>query len=142
MPTISSCKIRVSYQIHKRIIKLSCLLVLTIISRFTLTRTFVLETLSFGTFGNQTGPDRTRLLLKRHLIGEFYFLGTLERRIGLDVCWILNYGFQTLYIKVRVRIPERWSIYIINSVDKTKFLYTTSPPTQHHSFFRKYPFSS
>ena len=25
-------------------------------------------------------------------------------------------------------------------VDKTKFLYTTSPPTQHHSFFRNYPF--
>ena len=36
------------------------------------------------------------------------------------------------------RIPVRWSIYIINSVDKTKFLYTTSPPTQHHSFFRSY----
>ena len=31
-------------------------------------------------------------------------------------------------------------IYIINSVDKTKFLCTTSPPTQHHSFFRNYPF--
>ena len=29
---------------------------------------------------------------------------------------------------------------MINSVDKTKFLYTTSPPTQHHSFFRNYPF--
>ena len=28
----------------------------------------------------------------------------------------------------------------INSVDKTKFLYITSPPTQHHSFFRNYPF--
>ena len=36
-------------------------------------------------------------------------------------------------------ISVRWSIYIINSVDKTKFLYTTSPPTQHHSFFRNYP---
>ena len=24
----------------------------------------------------------------------------------------------------------------INSVDKTKFLYITSPSTQHHSFFR------
>ena len=34
------------------------------------------------------------------------------------------------------RISVRWPIYIINSVDKTKFLYTTSPPTQHHSFFR------
>ena len=38
------------------------------------------------------------------------------------------------------RISVRWPIYIINSVDKTKFLYTTSPPTQHHSFFRNYPF--
>ena len=26
------------------------------------------------------------------------------------------------------RISVRWPIYIINSVDKTKFLYTTSPP--------------
>ena len=26
------------------------------------------------------------------------------------------------------RIPVRWSIYIINSVDKTKFLFTTPPP--------------
>ena len=38
------------------------------------------------------------------------------------------------------RISVWWPIYIINSVDKTKFLYTTSPPTQHHSFFRNYPF--
>ena len=38
------------------------------------------------------------------------------------------------------RISVRWPIYIINSVDKTKLLYTTSPPTQHHSFFRDYPF--
>ena len=38
------------------------------------------------------------------------------------------------------RISVRWPIYIINSVDKTKFLYTTSLPTQHHSFFRNYPF--
>ena len=30
----------------------------------------------------------------------------------------------------------------INSVDKTKFLCTTPPPTQHHSFFRNYPFYS
>ena len=37
------------------------------------------------------------------------------------------------------RIPVRWSIYIINSVDRTKFLCTTPPPTQHHSFFRNYP---
>ena len=37
------------------------------------------------------------------------------------------------------KISVRWPIYIINSVDKTKFLYTTSPPTQHHSFFRNYP---
>ena len=37
------------------------------------------------------------------------------------------------------RISVRWPIYIINSVDKTKFLYTTSPPPQHHSFFRNYP---
>ena len=33
-------------------------------------------------------------------------------------------------------------IYIINSVDKTKFLCTTPPPTQHHSFFRNYPLYS
>ena len=39
------------------------------------------------------------------------------------------------------RIPVRWSIYIINSVDKTKFLYTTPPPTQHQSFFRNYSLS-
>ena len=38
------------------------------------------------------------------------------------------------------RISVQWPIYIINSVDKTKFLYTTSPPTQHHSFFRNNPF--
>ena len=38
------------------------------------------------------------------------------------------------------RISVRWPIYIITSVDKTKFSYTTSPPTQHHSFFRNYPF--
>ena len=37
------------------------------------------------------------------------------------------------------RISVRWPIYIINSVDKTKFLYTTSPLMQHHSFFRNYP---
>ena len=37
------------------------------------------------------------------------------------------------------RISVRWSIYIFNSVDKTNFLYTTPPPTQHHSFFRNYP---
>ena len=37
------------------------------------------------------------------------------------------------------RISVRWPIYIINSVDRTKFLYITSPPTQHHSFFRNYP---
>ena len=40
------------------------------------------------------------------------------------------------------RISVRWPIYIINSVDKTKFLYTTSPPTQHHSFFRIYPLNA
>ena len=39
------------------------------------------------------------------------------------------------------RIPVRWSIYIINSVDKTKFLCTAPQLTQHHSFFRNYPFS-
>ena len=37
------------------------------------------------------------------------------------------------------RIPVRWSINIINSVDETKILCTTPPPTQHHSFFRNYP---
>ena len=36
------------------------------------------------------------------------------------------------------RISVGWPIYIINSIDKTKFLYTTSPPMQHHSFFRNY----
>ena len=40
------------------------------------------------------------------------------------------------------RISVLWPIYIINSVDKTKLLYTTSPPTQHHSFFRHYPLHS
>ena len=40
------------------------------------------------------------------------------------------------------RIPVQWSIYIINSIDKTKFLCTTSPPTHHHSFFRNYPLYS
>ena len=33
----------------------------------------------------------------------------------------------------------RWSIYIINSVDKTKFSCYTPQPTQHHSFFRNLP---
>ena len=40
------------------------------------------------------------------------------------------------------RISVRWPIYIINSVDNANFLYTTSPPTQHHSFLRNYPFHS
>ena len=40
------------------------------------------------------------------------------------------------------KISVRWPIYIINSVDKTKFLYTTSPPTQNHSYFRNYPLHS
>ena len=40
------------------------------------------------------------------------------------------------------RIPVRWPIYIINYVDKTIFLYTTSPPTQHQSFFRNYSLHS
>ena len=31
---------------------------------------------------------------------------------------------------------------VTNSVDKTKFLCTTPPPTQHHSFFRNYPLYS
>ena len=43
---------------------------------------------------------------------------------------------------LEVCFSVRWPIYIINSVDKTKFLYTTSPPTQHHSFFRNYPLYS
>ena len=46
------------------------------------------------------------------------------------------------YRDLDFRISVRWPIYIINSVDKTKFLYTTSPPTQHHSFFRNYPLHS
>ena len=37
------------------------------------------------------------------------------------------------------RIPVRRSIYIINSVDKTNFLCTPCPPTQHHNFVRNYP---
>ena len=45
-----------------------------------------------------------------------------------------------LHETLAFRISVRWPIYIINSVDKTKFLYTTSPPTQHHSFSRNYPF--
>ena len=31
------------------------------------------------------------------------------------------------------RIPVRWSIYIIHSVDKTKSFCTTPLPTQHHA---------
>ena len=67
--------------------------------------------------------------------------------------WISNYlrGQESSKIPIRsdegltletsaFRISVRWPIYITNSVDKTKFLYTTSPPTQHHSFFRNYPF--
>ena len=46
------------------------------------------------------------------------------------------------FLFLAFRISARWQIYIINSVDKTKFLYTTSPPTQHHSFFRNYPLHS
>ena len=42
----------------------------------------------------------------------------------------------------RDSISVLWSIYIINSVDKTNFFYTTCPPTQHHSFFRNYPLHS
>ena len=48
-------------------------------------------------------------------------------------------GYRTEILKA-FTISVRWPIYTINSVDKTKFLYTTSPPTQHHSFFRNYPF--
>ena len=36
----------------------------------------------------------------------------------------------------------RWSIFIINSVYKTKFSCYTPLPTQHHSFFRNLPLYS
>ena len=58
---------------------------------------------------------------------------------GTSVKWIRSDEGLTLETSA-FRISVRWPIYIINSVDKTKFLYTTSPPTQHHSFFRNYPF--
>ena len=38
--------------------------------------------------------------------------------------------------------PGYLKVPIINSVDKTRFLYTTSAPTQHHSFVRNYPIHS
>ena len=53
-------------------------------------------------------------------------------------CGFIN-GVDNVNWPLAFRISVRWPIYIINSVDKTKFLYTTSPPTQHHSFFRNYP---
>ena len=59
--------------------------------------------------------------------------------IGISFCTIRSDEGLTLETSA-FRISVRWPIYIINSVDKTKFLYTTSPPTQHHSFFRNYPF--
>ena len=38
--------------------------------------------------------------------------------------------------KRQLSISLRWPIYLINPVDKSKILCFTSPPTQHHSFFR------
>ena len=46
---------------------------------------------------------------------------------------IMYIGHGTEILKAN-RISVRWPIYTINSVDKTKFLYTASAPTQHHSF--------
>ena len=68
--------------------------------------------------------------------------------------WKMNFCSRFLRLSVAPRCRERpqmpprcrppkcnvrWLIYIINSVDKTKFLFTTSSPTQHPSFFRNYP---
>ena len=39
---------------------------------------------------------------------------------------------------VSFRISLRWSIHIVNPLDKTKLSCNTPPPTQQHSFFRNF----
>ena len=65
--------------------------------------------------------------VRLHWIQKFGFISGVD-----NVNWPPCRDSQSL-------ISVRWPIYIINSVDKTKFLYTTSPPTQNHSFFRNSP---
>ena len=69
---------------------------------------------------------------------SFNFLSNFIRNILIMLRGFFSNEGLTLETSA-FRISVRWPIYIINSVDKTKFLYTTSPPTQHHSFFRNYP---
>ena len=72
----------------------------------------------------------------------------LTDRLGPDILLVLTMKRQVLHReRAHLKVPGCSLVlsalltnYIINSVDKTKFLYTTSPPTQHHSFFRNYPF--
>ena len=72
-----------------------------------------------------------------HHLGRLH--GSVVMALGLHaVAPGSNFLFE--FVSGCTGISVRWPIYIINSVDKTKFLYTTSPPTQHHSFFRNYPF--
>ena len=65
--------------------------------------------------------------------------GTLLAEPFLTLWFYCSDGGLTLET-LAFRISVRWSIYIFNSVDKTKCLYTTSPPTLQHSFFRTTPF--
>ena len=56
------------------------------------------------------------------------------------------------FFLVKVGLPNNYRTALLANLttmslrllrfDKTKFLYTTSPPKQHHSFFRNYPLHS
>ena len=50
----------------------------------------------------------------------------------------MKIGHGTEILKAEVS-SVRWPIYITNSVDKTKFLYSTSPPTLQPQFLWKLP---
>ena len=67
--------------------------------------------------------------------------GFINRVDNVGAKWIRSDEGLTLETSA-FRISVQWPIHIINSVDKTKFLYTTSPLMQHHSFFRNYPLHS
>ena len=72
----------------------------------------------------------------------------LTDRLGPDILLVLTMKRQVLHReRAHLNVPGCSLVLsalltkkLPNSVDKTKFLYTTSPPTQHHSFFRNYPF--
>ena len=80
--------------------------------------------------------EHRNLNLSTELIGK---LATVKR-LKADV-------LVTLWRKANARKSQlwmflRWPIYLINSVDESKFSCFTSQPTQHHSFLRNWPLYS